>query len=197
MLQFRHAPLLDETFTLPERMAMALDGDAFAIDASHAFFDEPETPLLRATTLVVGGLHERLIAERWTAAWVWGALPRPPAVHTFCVRIEARVQHHGPRTRVVREVVIEESAIRTLGGLRLTAPHRTVLDLARLEPVGDPAADALGHEGRIIATIRELLRLDPAPIDRLASLLPRSATAAVRLRVSDRLAAVAQPDVTR
>lgn len=197
MLQYRHAPLLDHAFALPERMAMALDGDAYAVDASHALFDEPETPHLRAAALAACGLHERMIAERWTAAWLWGALPRPPAVHTFCVRIEARVQHHGPRTRVVREVVIDESAIRALGSVRLTAPHRTIIDLARLEPVPDLAAGAPGSEGQIIATIGELLRIEPTSIEHLATLLPRSVTAATRRRVLERIEAAAQPEVTR
>jgi hypothetical protein len=80
---------------------------------------------------LVKELPPRLIAERHTAAWVWGALELPPPRHEVCANTTSRTR---PALRVrltVREVVIEPDAVFRLGPLELTSPLRTAIDLAR------------------------------------------------------------------
>lgn len=194
----QHTHLLDSGFSLAERMAMALDGEAYPIDETHAHLDEPETSELRAAALERQGIHPRLIAERWTAAWLWLALPLAPRVHTFCVSMSARVQHHRPRNRVIREVVIDEHDVTMIGGVRVTTLARTTLDLARLESSptmthGDRDRD----ETRLISALHVLLRETGELPGHAIARLPRTTTHAIRRLATERLVAAAQLEVTR
>jgi hypothetical protein len=122
----------------------------------------------------------RLIAERDSAAWVWGALDAPPAVHRLCVDAGARV-HPPPRSRLaVREVLLTEADTVSLGGMAVTTPLRTATDLVRFE-------SAFGvREARMVSA---LLRLAGAGVDDCAraiagrSHLPHKRRALGRLRV--------------
>ncbi|WP_167045787.1 hypothetical protein [Salinibacterium sp. ZJ454] len=122
-------------FPLSELCAMRLDGELFGIDDCFASLDEFESPALRAAA-VASGRHPRLIAEQWTAAWVWGAVPAPPARHTFCVRLDARVGRVTSTQTVVREVALDPAEESSIGPLRLTTPLRTVTDLGRWGEAG-------------------------------------------------------------
>lgn len=115
---------------LPELLAARLDGELFRIDDCYAPVDEIEQPSHRARALAAG-LPDRFIAERHSAAWIWGALDLPPARHELCVAIGARTRSPGGSHRQVREVVIEPHEMTILGGLQVTAPLRTAIDLAR------------------------------------------------------------------
>lgn len=119
---------------LPELNAARLDGELFALGAGFAPVDELESPRHRATALRAG-LHERLIAEQHTAAWVWGALAAAPSPHEFCSTLHARVGHLSTRWLTVREVVIEPSEIEVIAGLAVTVPLRTAVDLTRFSRV--------------------------------------------------------------
>ncbi|MHB1171667.1 MAG: type IV toxin-antitoxin system AbiEi family antitoxin [Lacisediminihabitans sp.] len=114
----------------PELQAARLDGEVFAIDECFSPIDEIEQRYHRARSLAVL-LPERLIAEQRTAAWILGALDRPPTRHQFCVDIAARVRAPNSARLTVREVVIDETEFLSCAGLRVTAPLRTVIDLAR------------------------------------------------------------------
>lgn len=128
-------PSLLSTDDLPlaELSAARLDGELFALDRTFSPVDLPDTSLRRAESLAVG-LNERLIAEQHTAAWIWGALASPPALHEFCTALDARIAHRAARWMSVREVVIDERDVATHGALRVTTPLRTSLDLARFSP---------------------------------------------------------------
>lgn len=115
---------------VPELYAAKLDGQVFAIDTCFAPVDEIEQPRHRAAALRTTGA-DRLIAEQFTAAWVWGALDNPPLHHQFCVATGARVSHSAARWMTLREVVIGDDEIVELGGGLVTTPTRTVVDLAR------------------------------------------------------------------
>jgi hypothetical protein len=119
---------------LPELTAARLDGELFALGAGFAPVDELESSRHRATALRAG-LHERLIAEQHTAAWVWGALATAPSPHEYCSTLNARVGHLSTRWLTVREVVIEPSEIEVIAGLALTVPLRTAVDLTRFSRV--------------------------------------------------------------
>lgn len=114
---------------LAELLAARLDGEVFAVGGAFAPVDELEQPRHRAASLAEA--NSRLIAEQRTAAWIWGALASPPALHEFCSTMEERVAHQVSRWITVREVVIEPDDIVTLAGRRVTSALRTCVDLAR------------------------------------------------------------------
>ncbi len=121
--------------------------------------DEIEQPRHRAAA-VHSGLSDRLIAEQLSAAWVWGALDAPPPHHQFCVAMGSRVSHSPARWMTLREVVIEEDEIAVLGGMMVTTPARTVVDLVRSSATFDAAE---------IAAVRRLA----VPLDEAAATIAR------------------------
>ena len=124
------AVLSTDDLPLAELFAARLDGELFRVDDCFAAVDEIEQPRHRAAALHAG-LSERLIAEQLSAAWIWGALDTAPEQHQLCVATGARVSHAHPPWMTVREVVIGTHEIASLGGVLLTTPLRTAVDLAR------------------------------------------------------------------
>lgn len=118
---------------IAELSAARLDGELFPVAGAFAPIDEVDGPRLRARALGTG-IHDRLIAEQFSAAWIWGALASPPARHQFCAAIGARVSRTIVPWCTVREVVIDEAAVVTIDGIAVTTPLRTVVDLARFSP---------------------------------------------------------------
>ncbi len=122
--------LTTDDLPLAELTAMRLDGDLVAVDQWFAPFDEFPSARQRAGALS-HGLHDRLIAERRSAAWVWGALDRPPASHEFCTAQDARVTRRPAPNLVIREVVLSPSDTVAIAGIAVTSPRRTAADLLR------------------------------------------------------------------
>jgi hypothetical protein len=118
-----------------ELHAAKLDGELFAVDECFALVDEVDHVRLRAAALRAV-LPPRLIAEQRTAAWVLGAIRRIPTPHELCAESSARYR---PAGLVVREVLLHEGDTVVIGGLRLTTPFRTALDLARFADEFDAA----------------------------------------------------------
>ncbi|MHC5796191.1 type IV toxin-antitoxin system AbiEi family antitoxin [Lacisediminihabitans sp. FW035] len=113
-----------------ELHAAKLDGEVYPVGQCFSPIDEIEGRVSRARSLALS-VPGSLIAEQRTAAWIHGALSRPPRRHQFCADIAARTRPSALIAISVREVVIEERDLLTLAGLRLTTPLRTVVDLAR------------------------------------------------------------------
>ena len=114
---------------LAELSAARLDGELFACGRGWAPPDVPGTREDRALAAAVG-LPRRWVAELGTAAWVWGAGLVAEDPVRFCVPSDAR----GPRARpgvVLRERALGPGDWRDLGGVRVTTPVRTLLDLLR------------------------------------------------------------------
>ena len=132
------APVLTpEDLPLAELSSARLDGELYAVGEGWCPVDEPEGPPVRAGA---AGLlvPPRAIAERMTAAWIYGIRPEPSR-HQFCVDLGART-HVPPSPRLqLREVRCGPEDTRTIAGLRVTTPLRTVVDLAR-----SPGQDAPG-----------------------------------------------------
>ncbi|CAO1651828.1 AbiEi antitoxin C-terminal domain-containing protein [Salinibacterium sp. NYA9b] len=137
---------------LAELQCAALDGELFALDQCFCPIDEFDTIHLRARALGVV-LDARIIAERMTAAWVWGAALNPPARHQLCVAIGARTRPHPSLNAVLREVVITDDDIDTVSGVSVTSRLRTVFDLVRFsDPFGareEAAVRVLMAEGKL------------------------------------------------
>jgi hypothetical protein len=115
---------------LAELCAARLDGELVGIDECFSPIDVHTGPFQRAAALT-GAWSPRLIAEQRTAAWVWGATADSPARHQLCASVGARARALTPHRSVVREVVIDDDEIVLLASVRVTAPLRTVTDLAR------------------------------------------------------------------
>ena len=113
-----------------ELHAAKLDGELYPVDRCFSPIDEIDGLWNRARALSLT-VPARLIAEQRTAAWIYGALNRPPRQHQFCADISARVRPPALVAITVREVVIDASDLAELAGLLVTTPLRTVVDLAR------------------------------------------------------------------
>src|SRR3990170_1397188 len=139
----RVLPSVLSRFDLPEAElhAAKLDGELFAIDECFGPVDIVELSHHRGQSLS-RVLPPRLIAELRTAAWVLGALGYPPYVRQVCADSAARYRCIGVPRLSVREVVLHEDDTVYRGGLRVTTPLRTTLDLARFNAEFD-GSDAL------------------------------------------------------
>jgi AbiEi antitoxin C-terminal domain len=115
---------------LAELCAARLDGELMAVDDCFAPVDVPPSMQQRALVLTRRA-PERLIAERMSAAWVYGVTHRPPARHQFCVDTSNRAHVPHSSRLSVREVVIDASDLQSVAGLSVTTPLRTLIDLAR------------------------------------------------------------------
>lgn len=105
--------------------------------------DEPDGIRYRARVLAAMIPH-RMIAEQQSAAWVWGVRDQPPLRQQFCVDTEARVSISAGASHRLREVVIDDTEIADVEGLRLTTPLRTAIDIARARESFDaPDRDVL------------------------------------------------------
>lgn len=147
----------------PELQAARLDGELFAVDECFSPIDELELRENRAKALALQ-LAPKLIAEQRTAAWVYGALDAPPAIHELCARIEARVRPASLLRIALREVVIDESDLTVIGELQITTPARTVVDLARFRPT-------FGETDR--STVVRLMSIGGFGIEECVALLDR------------------------
>ena len=161
-----------------ELYAARLDGELFAIGGAFLAVDEIEQPRHRAAA-ALAGLQDRLIAERLSAAWVWGAMDAPPARHQFCVGTGSRVGHSAVRWMTVREVVIEREEIVDLDGGLVTSPLRTVVDLVRF---GDRFDEAETGIVRRLAALGGVRLDDAARTIEARRNLPGKRRALARLR---------------
>ena len=78
---------------------------------------------LRAA-LIAAGPHA--VLSHWTAAWLWKLIPSPPSVVDVTVTRKGRRSRSGLRVHETRRPI----DVRTLHSLPLTAPLRTLVDLA-------------------------------------------------------------------
>ncbi|ROP66833.1 type IV toxin-antitoxin system AbiEi family antitoxin [Curtobacterium sp. PhB115] len=125
-----------------ELRAGVLAGELVAVGHCWASPAEPQDPALRAAAAGWVLRDQRLVAAGQTAAWIWGAVSRPPDP------LEASVPPHlrlnvGPEVRL-REVVLPASDVTTLGTVAVTTPARTAVDLLRTPgALGDERTEAV------------------------------------------------------
>lgn len=135
----RLSPLLDPT-DLPEAelRAAVLDGELFAFLGGYCPIDEVAGVRQRAMS-IARALPPGVTAERRTAAWVLGLGSEPPSPLEACIDIAVRTRTAPASGLTIREVIIGEDEWVTIGGLRLTTPLRTAIDLARVDEAFGPA----------------------------------------------------------
>lgn len=133
----RRLPLvLDDRF-LPaaELRAAALDGELGALGDGYLVTDCPATVVERAASLHRQVPARTILIER-AAAWVWGWTTEPSPVRV-CVAVNARVGSSARRAGRIREAAIDADEIRAVGGIAVTSPERTLIDLARFDERAD------------------------------------------------------------
>lgn len=127
-----------DDYSEAELSAMVLDGDVFRVGECVSPIDEIPSASLRAAALSTV-IPVRLIAERRTAAWVWGAVNDLPARYEVCADIGARTRPARPHRLVIREVVIADHEVVSFDGFKVTNPVRTATDVARVSDHFGPA----------------------------------------------------------
>ena len=135
---------VDDRLSLAELTAARLDGDVVELGDAYIPADAVETRALRAGSLT-GILGENLAATHLTAAWVHGALPDPPAMHTVQRAVTRRLHRMPVRHLVYRDLSVDESDLEIIGGVRVTSKARTLADLCRV------ADDAHTRAARLLA----------------------------------------------
>ncbi|MBN9607618.1 MAG: hypothetical protein J0G30_13525 [Actinomycetales bacterium] len=156
-----------------ELHAARLDGELFPLAEGFASIAGLDGPGLRAAAAAVGR-SERLIADRRTAAWVWGVTARPPRPLEFCVDIRARTRPPRDPLVSVREVVLdEEDVVRFPGGGAVTTPLRTAVDLARTEGAEAQRAGTRGDDGGCAELLRGLGAFEAVTVAAAAALMDR------------------------
>ena len=136
----RTLPLVLSARDLPaeELQAARLDGQVVALASGWCTLDVADTPAVR-TAAVSLLLPRQAIGDRWSAAWVWGALTDPPAVLTGCVPAGIRVAMMPGRGQDLREATLDQDETQRFDDGCVTTPLRTLVDLAREQEHPDRA----------------------------------------------------------
>lgn len=178
-------PAVLSTADLPgaELCAASLDGELVPLAGCFTVVDLPEQAASRARALATG-LTGRVIIERLSAAWVFGATSDPPTPPQFCSAADARAKPATLRRLTVREVVIDDDETVMLDGIRVTSPLRTACDLVRSSEDFDLA--------RQLVVLR-LLGLCHASVDECITLLDRRRNLPGKKRTLARLRSLTVP----
>ena len=136
------AALTSADLPLTELHCARLDGEVFEVAGAWCPVDAHDGPETRAAALVsISPRHA--VAERMTAAWVYG-LTAEPNRHQFCVDVSARTRKPLGSSIELREVRLGVQDARALGPQLITTALRTAIDLARWgRSPGCPADTAL------------------------------------------------------
>jgi hypothetical protein len=172
-----------------ELQAMRLDGELYRLAEGYVSVAMPEVPAVRAAA-VLAHRSARLIAARGTAAWIWGAMPTIPIRGEFIVDLSARWRPRPSEGIDVVESVIHAGDVVALGGVSVTGPLRTAIDLARFRAVFTLVdADA----------VRALAGIDGFSLDDALASMNRGRNLAGKQAACARLAAALadQPEFTR
>ncbi len=118
-------PLSDAELT-----ACRLDGLLHEVGEGFMPADLPETAGMRAASLALL-LRPQLAAAGPSAAWVHGAGDAAPLRHHARVAVRRRLRAPSTLRLRVHESVVAASELMLIGGIRITSPSETLLDLAR------------------------------------------------------------------
>ncbi|MDO7882043.1 type IV toxin-antitoxin system AbiEi family antitoxin [Salinibacterium soli] len=172
------AVLSTDDLPLAELSALRCDGVLVRVGSCYTPVDQPDGTGIRAIA-AAHGMHERMIAERMTAAWIWGARDEAPTPHQFCTDLGARVSHQVRPWLELREVVLSPMDIAMVGDLAVTTPARTLADLARFQPEWGPLEQSIAERLSALAD-------DPGAVreDLERTKLPHKNRAMARLGIS-------------
>ncbi|MCU1409016.1 MAG: hypothetical protein JWM23_1096 [Microbacteriaceae bacterium] len=158
-------PAVLSTVDLPlaELSSASLDGELYPLGESWCPVDAPAGAESRALS-IASVLPGRVIIERMTAAWIYGAAPEPVR-YQLCADTTNRVNLPFSARYSLREVVGVAGDTISVAGLQVTVPARTVLDLCR---------DASIATADVVPVIRRLFELGLADAGDAARRLART-----------------------
>ncbi|MBT2486002.1 MULTISPECIES: type IV toxin-antitoxin system AbiEi family antitoxin [unclassified Microbacterium] len=112
-----------------ELSSARIDGHVVEVGDAYIPADLIEDADVRAQSLI------RLVrpgtaASGPTAAWVHGAGDAPPVVHHVKRSVERRLRPHTSARLVFHDSLLAASDVQRLGGIDVSTPERTMLDLA-------------------------------------------------------------------
>lgn len=175
---FLHHP--GRRLSLPELSAARLDGDVVELGEAYVPADLVETPALRAASLapLIETIRGAAFAGM-SAAWIHGAGDTPPDVHELQSATGRRLRAPASRRLIVHDPVLEAIDLQHLGGVAVTTPERTLIDLIRW-PATHPRRRDWAHL---------LAEADPSVVRKTAIRLSAAAPNSRRQRVVRFLAA--------
>ncbi|MBW9095190.1 hypothetical protein JNB62_16020 [Microbacterium jejuense] len=149
---------VDDRLSQAELTAACLDGHLVELGDAYMPADAVETAALRAGALS-RLLGETLAATHLTAAWIHGGLLHPPARHTVQRAVPRRLHLMPDRHVVYRDSAVPADDLELVGGVRVTTPARTLVDLARTTDAAHARAAGLlarAHPAAIAPAIARL-----------------------------------------
>lgn len=154
---FLHVPGV--RLSLAELTAARLDGDVVGLGEAFAPADLVETAVLRASSLtsLINGMRDAAFAGM-SAAWIHGAGDAAPEPHEVQSASGRRLRAPVTRRIIVHDPILHPADVQRLGGIAVTTPERTLIDLLRW-PVTLPER----HDWA-----RLLVQADPALLGRTA-----------------------------
>jgi hypothetical protein len=141
----------NDSFSLAELSACALDGDLFPIDVAYVLSDLPDDVEVRAR-IITSHVDNRCVAAGWSAAWVHGATQRSPSRHTVALRNGLRLRLSPALHFDIAQMSFEAQDVAGTVGAHRTTPLRTAIDLARF----------VSEDVRLTAALANLLRMPQA-----------------------------------
>lgn len=142
---------IGDRLSLAELTAARLDGDVVELGEAFIPADAVETRALRAGSLT-GLLGDTLAATHLSAAWVHGAIPDPPARHTVQRAVPRRLNRFPTRHLVYRDLAVHPDDLESIGGVWVTTPLRTLIDVSRIDDASHArAARMLAESDRDLA----------------------------------------------
>ncbi len=139
-----------------------LDGELSRLGNAFCTIDTIVASAHRASS-IAPDVPDKMIAERHTAAWVYGVVSETPRRFQLCVDTRAKFRPTSNLRFEYREVVLREMDVVDMGGLRVTTPVRTAVDIARFSAEFSDTEKAVVRglaglgDGFTLATCRELL----------------------------------------
>jgi hypothetical protein len=157
-------------FSWPELQAMASDGVLTQLyQRGYLPPGTRPTPQLRAraaAVLIRPAIRQRVVAGRMTAAWIYGCAPEPDRL-ALLVDANRRISSlRSTRGCTFHEVRLGPFDVVSLGGLMVTSPLRTAVDIAlHVDPErAVPALSALvGHPELGLGLRVLILAVDATP----------------------------------
>ena len=127
---FLHVP--GDRLSLAELTAARLDGDVVGLGEAFAPADLVETAALRAASLtsLIAGMRDAAFAGM-SAAWIHGAGDAAPETHELQSASGRRLRAPATRRIIVHDPILDPADMRRLGGIAVTTPERTLIDLLR------------------------------------------------------------------
>ena len=143
--------LPDDRLSRTELMAARLDGHVVEVGDAYMPADAIETRELRAGSLRAA-VGTQLALTHESAAWVHGEIDDPPERHSVQRRTQTRLHHVLDHRLRYRDLQLPAEDAMMLGGVAVSTPTRTLVDLIR---------DRVVHESRGEDIVVRLVRRQP------------------------------------